>query len=300
MKLRSLLGGACGLMLAACGGADQQEATAGEAEAVTPVVNDEAALTELTDYYQTHYNMHHASMVADVYTDEAVFLAANGSILEGPEAITGYLQEGMDAMTPELTIDQVDQVIGTDYAVARGTYSVSGEAEGEAAGFSGAFMNIAQKVGDEWKLGLTLTNYDNESFAEMYEAGADEGMEPPPEAGTLTGLYEAWETHYNLGHASMVADLYTADAQVAFGYGPWMSGTEALTARLEESIEGSPQIDIHAVETVDLGNGLFADAGWYEISVGGEVVREGTYALLVEQSGDGEAQIRWHVSNGSP
>ena len=78
----------------------------------------------------------------------------------------------------------------------------------------------------------------------------------------MTALAEAYETHYNLGHPSMVADLFTSDAQVSFPGEGWVSGAEAINASLAASIEAAPgQMDIHGVETIDLGNGAAVDVG---------------------------------------
>ena len=300
MNFRTLSGGTLCLLLVACGGGDQ-EANAGEpAEEMEAAVDEGAAIAEMTEYFETHYNMGHANMVADLYGEEAAMLAANGMVLEGRAAIEEYFQTNMDAISAQVSIDAVEQLVMGDMAVSRGNYSIDGEAEGEAVSFGGAYLNFLAKEGEDWKVQGAVTNYDTDAGDRW--VGMPEGGEDPPEESMLTALAEAYETHYNLGHASMVADLYTQDAQVAFPGGGWISGYDAITQAIQTGMDnnGGAQLDIHGVETVDMGDGMVMDAGWYENLVDGETVGWGTYALVGQQNADGEWQIKWLVGNASP
>ena len=300
MRFHTLVGSALVLAIAACGGSDQ-EATAGEpAEAETEaVVDDAAVLAEMTDYFETHYNMGHGSMVADLYAEDAVLLSANGQVHDGREAISTFFQQGIDQSSAQIEIQQAEQMVHGDLAVARGTYSITGEADGTPMSYGGAYMNLLGRTADGWEVRTAITNY-NVDAGDMWVGAADD-MEAPPEESTLTALAEAYETHYNLDHPSMVADLYTADAQVAYGGQGWISGREAVNAALTAEIEGAPgELDVHGVYTEDLGDGMAFDSGWYEFVADGEQTAWGTYALVAQQNAEGEWRIHWLVGNAPP
>ena len=101
MKLRHVAPLALLLPFAACGGDAAEEAPA--AEETMAAVSDEQALADLREYWQTHYNMHHASVVAGVYTEDAWSLPAAGGLLEGRAAIEADLESAM-AASPTATI----------------------------------------------------------------------------------------------------------------------------------------------------------------------------------------------------
>ena len=298
MRFHTLAGSALVLAIAACGGADQ-EATAGEPAETEAVVDDATVLAEMTDYFETHYNMAHGSMVADLYAEDATYTTASGEVLEGREAIATYFQNGIDALSAQIEIDQIEQAVFGDLAVARGTYSITGESEGNPVSYGGAYLNVLTRTTDGWQVQGAMTNYNTDPGA-MWVGSAEDG-EAPPEASTMTALAEAYETHYNLGHPSMVADLFTSDAQVSFPGEGWVSGAEAINASLAASIEAAPgQMDIHGVETIDLGNGAAVDVGWYEFKADDETVAWGMYSLLGQQNADGEWRIHWLVGSASP
>ncbi|NNF29422.1 MAG: SgcJ/EcaC family oxidoreductase [Gemmatimonadetes bacterium] len=298
MKFHTLAGSALVLAIAACGGGDQ-EATAGEPAETEAVVDDAAVIAEMTDYFETHYNMGHGSMVADLYAEDATFMSANGQVLEGREAIATYFQTGMDAMGAQIDIDQAEQMIFGDMAVARGNYSITAEADGEAVSYGGAFLNLLGRSGDSWQVHGAVSNYAMDA-GDLW-VGMPEGTEAPPEGSTMTSLIEAYETHYNLGHPSMVADLFTADAAASFAGQGWISGSEAINESVAAGMEQAPgQLDIHGVQTIDLGDGTALDTGWYEFMADGEQASWGTYALVGQQNADGEWRIHWLVANASP
>lgn len=298
MRFHTLAGSALVLAIAACGGGDQ-EATAGEPAETEAVVDDATVLAEMTDYFETHYNMGHGSMVADLYAEDAGFMSANGQVLEGREAIAAYFQAGMDAMSPQIQIDQAEQLIFGDMAVARGNYTITAESEGNPVNYGGAYLNVLRRAGDGWEVHGAVTNYSMDA-GDLW-VGMPEGTEAPPENSMMTSLAEAYETHYNLGHPSMVADLFTEDAAVSFPGEGWINGTEAINQSLTAGMEEAPgELDIHGVETIELADGTAVDAGWYEFTANGEQVAWGTYALVGQQNADGEWRIHWLVGNASP
>jgi uncharacterized protein (TIGR02246 family) len=299
------------LLTISCGGeaaedtnADAATEAAGDAMAETPSA-DEAALEQLRADYVQHYNMHHASVVADLYTDSAVWLGADGSVLEGREAILANLEQVM-AGTPTLSLTTRDMMVFGDRALAIGDYGAQTTLPdaAEPIAFNGHYIAAFQKVDGAWKSDGAITNYNAPPPEGMPVAPAD-GSEPPPENGTMTDLITAYETHFNLGHADMVADLFTDDATVAFGNLPIGSGRSAVISSLEQRFEigDSPQVDLHDVYTMDFGNGWAADYGWYEITATGEsgpIGQTGGYITLVRQQADGTWKMHWMVSNAQP
>lgn len=289
---------AAGLLLGGC--AAERDADAEVPGETTAVVDDEAALAELADYWVTHHNMGHAQMVADKYTADAMFMPASGEVLSGADAVSAYLAEGIEAMSPEVSVDQVETRVIGDWAIARGTYEMAGEADGEPVRFSGAYLIVAERDADGWKIARHVGNYDSGELVSAMWNGPGDDFEAPPAEGTLTSLADEYTTHYNLGHASMVADYFTEDAWAAFSGSPWITGREAIAEAVEASMEGGPQLTVHDLETIELGDGLVADAGWYELHVDGERVQAGNYGMVAEMNAEGEPRIKWFVGTASP
>jgi uncharacterized protein (TIGR02246 family) len=265
MKFRPTLPIFVGLAVASCAG-ETGDATA-EMEMAEPAVEDvvsadEAALNAFAASYAEHYNMGHASMVAEMHAADAMTLLANGSVNEGMEAITASLEEAM-APSPTLSIDVGDTMVFGDWAVARGAYGVDVTPEGaEAISTSGHYMTVFSRQQDAWKIAFLITNYDAvppEGFPSV-----EGDAEPPVEEGTMTDLVAAYVEHFNAGHASMVAGLYAEDAVSAFSNLPLAEGRAAIEATLGERLAmGSPQLTLHDVGTLDLGDGWAVDGGWY-------------------------------------
>ena len=104
--------------MVACGGAAEEPVadTAAAAAAAEAPMDDAAAITALAEEFVLHYNLHHASMVNDYYTEEGVVLAANGSVLLGAEARLAYLEAEM-AGDPTLAVETDDVAVFGDVAV---------------------------------------------------------------------------------------------------------------------------------------------------------------------------------------
>ena len=237
-----------------------------DAEPAVEVDADAAAVAAIEDLragYVQHYNLHHPSMVADYYTDDAVTLLADGSVNDGREAILAMLEAAMGG-NPTLAVETHDQMVFGDRAVARGGYTVDIAPEGaEAMSLSGHFMGVYDNAGGEWKLSSLLTNYDAPPPEGTLVTPEDEAP-PDLEDHAWADMTAAWGTHFNLGHASMVADLYAEDAVVMWGDAPLREGRAAITAALEEDMaEGSPHIELHDVMLRDLGDGWHVGMGWY-------------------------------------
>jgi ketosteroid isomerase-like protein len=165
----------------------------------------------------------------------------------------------------------------------------------------GSYMNHVERVDGEWRIQELITNYDALP-PEGFEWG-EPPAEAPAEGGTLTAEAEEFETHWNLQHPDMVADLYTPDATVAYANGEPLEGREAVAARLAERMGAmATEIDIHPVATTELADGWRLDGGWYELKApeGGAVLQSGAYMNLAQRMDDGSWKARWAVSNGRP
>jgi uncharacterized protein (TIGR02246 family) len=294
------------IVLAACGGAAEEtpaESTA-PATPATPAeapMDDAAALDEMTEYFVTHYNMHHADMVAELYAEDAIFLGADGSVQDGRAAIQTAMVTAM-AGSPTLSIDVADRVITDGDAVSYGAWAVETTPEGAPApmAIDGHFMTVHRKEGGEWRTAAVLTNYDEEPPAEMPRA-EDTGEAPPDLTDSaLAELAGYYATHFNMGHGDMVASRYAEDAVASFANLPLASGRAAIAEQLNaRTAEGDPQITIHEVEAMDIGDGWTLGAGWYEISAA-TGNSDGAYMMLTRAGDDGNMQIHWAVSNGNP
>lgn len=288
-RLLALLGFA--VMASGCGGAREADPTAA----------DQAAIAKLHEDYATHFNAHHASVVADLMSDSAVALMADGSVDMGRAAILAGLEETM-AASPTLTLRPAETRVFGDRAATIGGYSIGMTPPGGAAvTLSGNYMTQYLRENGTWKIRAVLTNYD---------APPPEGLPrdtvmttPPPDAGTMASLVGPFAEHYNMGHASVVAALFADSAWAAFADTPAGRGRAGVEAYLAGQIaNGAPQLTVHDVATTALSDGWALDGGWWEATAttpDGPRTRRGTYMLLASQAADQSWRIEWFISNGA-
>jgi uncharacterized protein (TIGR02246 family) len=292
-----------GLLIAACAPEAEQaveemaEATTQEYESVSGLI------ATLASNYEEHYNAGHASMVADLYTDDAIVMNANSAVNKGREAITASLEEFITGFSPVLTINPTEQVTVGDWVVDRGSYTQGITPEGaEAVTLSGYYMSLSERTEDGLRLHRLAVNGDGPPpipmpGPEMVETEAMSG-------GPLADLIAAYEEHYNMGHESMVADLYTEDGVTMFAEEPASSGRAAIEAAIAANMaEGSPQLTIMDAETVTLGEGWAVDRGHFAVEAtveGQSVTRSGTYMILCREMDDGSWKLHWGLSNFAP
>lgn len=304
MKLRNLWILLAVVAIAACGGAAEEPATdSAPALAVADEgpVDDEAAIRALVGDIVLHYNMHHAGMVADFYTDDAVILSANGSVLLSRDARVAGLEAEM-AANPTLGVEVAEVVVSGDAAVGRGSYSIETAPEGmDPASFSGSWMALYSKVDGAWKSSVLLTNYDAEPPENRPDPVPPEEITPDLEDNPLAELLGYYATHYNMGHGGMVASRYADDGVAAFANGPVAVGRAAIGENISAAIAelGNPQLTIHTVGADELGDGYVFGGGWYELS-SDSGNSAGSFLVLARTGDDGNLQIQWATSNGLP
>lgn len=118
---------------------------------------DAGTMTEVTDYYATHWNMGHPSMVADTYTDDAMVSFANGAIVQGRAAVEAAIAERINTGA-KLEIHDVGTLpMGEGWAADGGWYLLTGP-DGTAIQ-SGSYLTILKQQADGgWKVHRSVTN----------------------------------------------------------------------------------------------------------------------------------------------
>ncbi|MGE0555076.1 MAG: SgcJ/EcaC family oxidoreductase [Gemmatimonadales bacterium] len=293
-RLIALLGAA---FVAACSGEK-----APEPAEVTAMATVDPALEQVRADYVTHFNQHHAGVVGDLFADSAVFLGADGSIDDGKAAIVAGLEQAM-ATSPTLDLTTLETNVMGSQAVTRGEYQIRMTPPGGAEiALGGHYMTYFTRDGDAWKIEAVVTNYDAPPPAGLPAPRVPSGN--PPENGTLAELSKAYTEHYNAGHASAVAALFTEDAIAMFPDQPAAEGRAAIEAALTQAIaEGSPQVTIHDIATMPAGDDMAIDGGWYELvatTPEGSATTTGAYMLLVRKGADGAWLIHRMIANGRP
>jgi uncharacterized protein (TIGR02246 family) len=294
MKLRLSMLMLGSMLAAACGG---EKAEVPEVSAASA---DTTALEKIREDYVGHYNMAHAPIVAELFSDSAIYLGADGSIDEGKTEILAGLEAGM-AAKPTLGLATEETIIMGDHAIGRGTYTLALTPPGAASqlNVAGNYMTYFTRENGAWKIRVVVTNYDAPPPEGLPRAAADSSV--PPENGTMKDLANEFATHHNMGHASVVAGLYTDDAIVAFANSKPVQGRAAIEAALTALMaEGSPQIAIHDVGTTQLDAEWALDGGWYELKPKTGAATAGIYMSLVRKAQDGTWKIHRSISNSGP
>lgn len=281
--------------LVACAEPPAEEAPVEEA-AVSP---DQEAIAALADYWETHYNTQQPDMVAAKYIEDAWVAPAEGGVLEGREAVLGWLTE-TTAQSPTVEISPMETMVMGDQAVGIGRWSVTVTPEGgETMTYGGAYMNHLVRVDGEWLIAGSANNYDSPR-PDGWPWTAMEG-EMPEESDLFPGVLADYEAAWNAGDGAGVAALYTDDASAAWTDAPFLEGKAAIEeAAMGRNTSGST-LDLREVGGMDLGDGWHGVGGWYTVSdADGAVVRQGIWMNLVNAPEGGTPKIHWTVSNGVP
>lgn len=158
-----------GLTALACQPAAQEAATAALTDA------DIAAIESLPAQWAEHAKMGHASVVADLYTEDAMELPPNEPMHRGRAAIMERLESdfaGLEDIT--ITADETEGAAGIAYT--RGTYSATFMEEGMEEPFTdtGKWIGISHQQADgSWLLSRLIWNSD-QPLPEMGESGMGE------------------------------------------------------------------------------------------------------------------------------
>ncbi len=261
-----------------------------------------AALAGLADEWETHLNMQHPEVVADLHTSDGVFSGAFGEFAKGREQIVAWLN-GLVEGSPTITIETTAQRMAGDYGVARGTWQMAGTSpEGAAVTNNGHWIGLYEQVDGAWKLEWLYSNLGSQGQTYPPEVSGSGMTEPPVAmAGPLAGTADYYATHLNMGHGDMVAELYADDAvYMSAGY-PMVSGKAAIQTTINERIAANaPQLTVTTTEERALGGGWHASRGSYSLSgtmEGQSMTQSGRYIIIAQEAADGSPKIKWILSN---
>ena len=297
MTFRTIVALLAVVAIAACGGAATEE----EVEVVQESpLDDAAAVAAMIDEYVLHYNMGHASMAVDYATD-GILLGADGSVVRTAEGRLAGAEAAME-FSPELAITTGGVIVLGDDAVAHGSYSVSVTPEGaESVTSTGNWLSRLAKVDGDWKWAVSLINYDTAPPEGLTEPVVEEGEGSGDGVELLEELSGYYETHFNMGHAGMVASRYADDAVAALSGQPKLEGRAAIEENMAARMEalGNPQLKHYVGGARELGDGFVFGGGRYEMtSDSGNAT--GWFLVLARPDEDGNLQIHWNASNGLP
>ncbi|MGE5359973.1 MAG: SgcJ/EcaC family oxidoreductase [Bacteroidales bacterium] len=146
--------------------------------------NDETAIRQLPQKYESAWNSRNMQQIADMYTVDAVEVEPSGQVLKGRSAIEANLREGFKNMANASLSLQTDEVrfIGPNAAVVTGKSTIQGLPASGGPG-EGHWMVVAKKAGSEWKV--------SEAHLASVVAG------PRPESVGTSGRSAAAETDLN-------------------------------------------------------------------------------------------------------
>ena len=297
MTFRTIVALLAVVAIAACGGVATEE----EVEVVQESpLDDAASVAAMIDEYVLHYNMGHASMAVDYATDGILF-GADGSVIRTAESRLASTEAQMEG-NPEVAVTTGGVLAWGDNAVAHGSYSVSATpAGGDPVTSTGNWMSRLAKVDGEWKWATSLLNYDTAPPEGLREPVIDEGEGSGDGVELLEELAGYYETHFNMGHAGMVASRYAEDAVAALSGQPKLEGRAAIEENMAARIEalGNPQLKHYVGGARELGDGFVFGGGRYEMtSDSGKTT--GSFMVLARADEDGNLQIHWNASNGLP
>lgn len=295
MRTRHATPIALALIVAACA------QPADDAPAEAPEMSDEEAIAALGDYWETHFNMQHPEMVASKYLDDAWVAPADGGWFEGEEQVQGWLAE-TSAPAPTASIDPVETVVMGDKAFGMGRYAIVGTGpDGNPMEFSGAYMNALSKVGGEWMIQGSMTNYD-EARPDGWEWNAmPDGDAPPDVDNQFSEMVEAFETAWNAQDAAGLGAMFTEGSMAAFSDGPIMMGRGGVESGMAERLQPGVTIEIHQVNADQIDESHWGSGGWYEMQgPDGSTVQTGLWWNVFEMQDDGSPLIHWSISNAFP
>ena len=257
-----------------------------------------AALTEITDYFQTHYNMGHGSMVAGKFAEDGVLWAASGTMLYGREAVGAGLQARIDGEGSQVQIHPGDMMEFGDHAVGRGHYVLTGTVDGEEVTNSGYYMTLAGNVDGEWQLKGMVTNFDtpDQSMAAGTIMDQPEGMG----GDLISSSTDYFVTHYNMGHAGMVANTYSEDAVAMMPGERAREGRAAVQEGLQAMVDaGVTFTEMSGWSAQELEGGYVVGIGTYGTE-GGEASMGGHFSALFAPGEDGGMMLHWFLMDAHP
>jgi len=143
------------LVAAACGTGENMQSAAGSAVDTAAVV---AQVTQVRTAWRQAALAHDAAGVAALYTDDAVFVGADGQAARGPAAIQEALTPYVGGMT-SMELSDTHTEAGVDLASDMGSYTQTVQTpDGAEQTMSGGYLVVLRKQADgSWKIVQQLT-----------------------------------------------------------------------------------------------------------------------------------------------
>ena len=211
----------------------------------------------------------------------------------GSEAIGAALQARIDAEGSQLAIHPGETMGFGDQIVSRGHYVLTGTVDGAEVRNSGYYMALAENVDGAWSLKGIVSNYDtpDQSMAAGPATEMPEGM--GGELIEASGDY--FVTHYNMGHASMVANTYTENAVAMMPGERAREGRAAVEAGLQGMFDaGVTFTGMTGWSAHDLDESHVAGVGTYGTE-GPDGAGGGHFAAVYERGEDGSLMLHWFL-----
>lgn len=131
---------------------------------------DTAALQALSDQFLAAFNAGDAAAFESQYTDDAVLMPPDGSVVEGGAAIVQGMAEFFESYTASQT-STVDEIsVFGDLAVARGTWNVrqAPAAGGAEEVRNGKWLTVSRRqVDGSWKVWRWMWNQEGAAAEPM-------------------------------------------------------------------------------------------------------------------------------------
>ena len=261
--------------------------------------SDELAVLQFLNDYQHAYNSREAKAVAELYSADAVWMAAAGAVFEGRVAITEALEYFMANVPPRLNLNNVASYMFDTHGVMIGTYTLRGDGGAERSIVGGAYLNLLQRDGGSWQIIHQQMNYDLPMIPEMW-VGSLGVVRALPEEGSLANVARAIETHYAEGDMTSLVKLLSKANRVAFAGQALQTGRELSSTVLSTDIGIGHCLSIHDVRTIAFADSMVIGTGWYEIIIDVTQIQWGTYTLLAVENSGGSWDIEWFVGTASP
>jgi uncharacterized protein (TIGR02246 family) len=137
--------------------------------------NDEAAIIDLMQQYAASYSERDAAAVAELFTEQALFIAPDGTRLDGRQEIEAMFRVHFDSGSLPLVITPLETVVIDDTAYVLNTYAALGD-DGEPI-IEGYGMTIWLRVDSEW---LWHRNVANVIVSEPNQSGSSCVSSPQP------------------------------------------------------------------------------------------------------------------------
>lgn len=270
-----------------------------EGQTMLSTKDDDGIVLQFLREFETAYNSHDPVTAAKLYATDATWLAAAGAVFEGQTAITDALEYFMTTVPPVLSLHNTEAIVLGDHAVTIGTYTLSGDVSEQTRTLGGSYLNVLKKETNRWQIVVQQMNYNVAMQADMW-VGSLDVVQGLPEGRLLSDLARAYEAYFIQADTANLSTIFNKAGWLSFAGSPLLVGHDASSQVFQDGINNAHCLTIHEVSSLELGNGIVVDSGWYELVEDTAQLQWGTYTVLAQQDEAGEVLIDWLVSTSSP